>query len=124
MLTDKEIRPIAQAIVNEAKATARVDQGTLKRSISYTVDQGVYIFRQMYYGDFNDNSQLERIIRHKFPRGVPYRVSLLDLNGRVKEQTRIKTGSASQKSLLPTLTKIGTSAVTSLINRIRNRGKA
>lgn len=124
MLTDKEIRPIAQAIVNEAKATARVDQGTLKRSISYTVDQGVYIFRQMYYGDFNDNSQLERIIRRKFPRGVPYRVSLLDLNGRVKEQTRIKTGSASQKSLLPTLTKIGTSAVTSLINRIRNRGKA
>jgi hypothetical protein len=123
MLTDQEIRAIAQEIVDEAKRKARVDQGTLKRSISYTVTRGVYIFKEIFYGQYNGNSQLVEIVRKKFPRGIAYKIAYTNLNGREIEISNTKQGRASQKSLLPTLSRIGTSAVTNLINRIRNRGK-
>ena len=122
MLTEKEIRAIAKAIVDEAKSKARVDQGTLKRSISYTVTKGVYIFREIFYGQYNGNSKLEEIVRKKFPNGVPYKISYTDLNGREVEVSKTKQGRATQRSLLPTLLKIGTKAVQELKERIQNRG--
>jgi hypothetical protein len=123
MLDEREIRAIAQEIVNEAKRKARVDQGTLKRSISYTVTQGVYIFREIFYGKYNGNSQLVEIVRKKFPNGVPYKIAYTDLNGREVEVSKTKQGRATQRSLLPTLLKIGTKAVQELRQRIQNRGK-
>jgi hypothetical protein len=123
MLDEREIRAIAQEIVNEAKRKARVDQGTLKRSISYTVTQGVYIFREIFYGQYNGNSQLVEIVRKKFPNGVPYKIAYTDLNGREVEVSKTKQGRATQRSLLPTLLKIGTKAVQELRQRIQNRGK-
>ena len=49
MLSEAEIRAIASTVVQRAKATARVDQGTLRRSIAYTYVRGVVTFRQIYY---------------------------------------------------------------------------
>ena len=62
-MEESEIRTIAKSIVDKAKATARVDQGTLKRSIAYTYVRGEVIFRQIYYGSFGDNSLLEELAR-------------------------------------------------------------
>ena len=124
MLTDQEIRAIAKSIVDEAKqkGNVRVDQGSLRRSISYTVTRGVYIFRELYYGQYNGNSKLEEIVRKKFPNGVPYKIAYTDLNGREVEVSKTKQGRATQRSLLPTLLKIGTKAVQELRQRIQNRG--
>ena len=59
MLSEVEIRAIAKTIVDKAKRTATVDQGSLKRSIAYTYVRNEVIFRELYYGQWNDNSQLE-----------------------------------------------------------------
>jgi hypothetical protein len=60
MLTDQEIRAIAQRVVDQTKSTARVDTGALKRSISYTYVKGLVTFRMIYYGQFGKNAELEK----------------------------------------------------------------
>lgn len=92
MLTELEIRAIAANIVQRAKATARVDQGTLKRSIAYTYVKGVVTFRQIYYGVYGDNSQLEKLARQLMPNGVEYRIELTNENGGTYTVTRTKEG--------------------------------
>ncbi len=123
MLSEQEIRAIAQRIVDMSKSTARVDTGALRRSISFTYVKGVVTFRELYYGQFGKNSMLEKNAIKLMPAGVEWRIIYTEFGGKVYEVGRTRTGRATQKSLLPTLSRIGTSAVTSLINRIRNRGK-
>ena len=123
MLDEKEIRAIAQRVVDQTKATARVDTGALKRSISYTYVKGLVTFRMIYYGQFGKNTQLEQNAVKLMPRGVEWRIIYTKFGGNTYEVGRTRQGRATQKSLLPTLTRIGTSAVASLINKIRNRGK-
>jgi hypothetical protein len=123
MLTDQEIRAIAQRVVDQTKSTARVDTGALKRSISYTYVKGLVTFRMIYYGQFGKNAELEKNASKLMPRGVEWRIIYTKFGGNTYEVGRTRQGRATQKSLLPTLSRIGTTAVTNLINRIRNRGK-
>lgn len=123
MLEEKEIRAIAQKVVDMSKETARVDTGALKRSISFTYVKGVVSFRMLYYGKFKNNSKLEKNANRLMPRGVQWKIIYTAFGGNTYEVGRTQTGRASQKSLLPTLTQIGTSSIRGLINKIRNRGK-
>ncbi|CAC9972918.1 HK97 gp10 family phage protein [Flavobacterium panici] len=130
MLSDDEVRKIAQQIIDEAKAKAHVDQGTLKRSISYTVTNGKYIFRQMYYGFYGEdnpsgiNSKLEQIARRLMPRGVEYQVIGTDFNGRIKERTVKKSGRTIEKSPTPALSnKQTTSNLKKLVETLKKLRK-
>jgi len=115
-----EIRTIAKSIVDKAKATARVDQGTLKRSIAYTYVRGEVIFRQIYYGSFGDNSLLEDLAKQYMPFGVPYRVILTELGGDTYEKGKTKQGRSTQKRSL-TAAKNTTSNIKKLIATIKKK---
>lgn len=121
MLDEKEIRAIAQKIVDMSKNTAHVDTGALKRSISYTYVKGLVTFRMIYYGQFNNNAQLEKNADRLMPSGVQWKIIYTKFGGDTYEVGRTKTGRRSQKSLTPTLTRIGTTAVTKLLNKIRGK---
>ena len=84
MLSEVEIRAIAQEVVRRAKGTAHVDTGALKRSISYTYVRQVVIFRELFYGQFGDNSELEKIARKLISQ-----LKLLILNRAQKETIKI-----------------------------------
>jgi len=104
-MTEQEVREIAQSIVTKAKATARVDQGTLKRSIAFTYIKGEVIFRQIYWGQYGDNSQLEKLASQFMPYGIPYRIILTELGGGTFEKGKTKQGRSSQKKSLASTTK-------------------
>lgn len=86
---------IAQRVVDASKKTAHVDTGALKRSIYYTVARGNIVFRQLFYGQYNDNSQLiENAAR--MMKGIPYTIEELDEEGNIiKEQRRVASGRVS-----------------------------
>jgi hypothetical protein len=115
----QELRVIAQQIVNESKATSRVDQGTLKRSISYTVKRDEIIFREMNYGQYGDNSELMENAKKYMPYGSKYRFELIDVNGDIVETTKTKSGRTSIRKSLRQLSKTSTTNATALINKIR-----
>lgn len=75
---------LAQRVVDLSKKTAHVDTGALKRSIHYTVSRGNLVFRQLFYGKYNDNSELiqnaERIMK-----GIPYSIEELDEEGNIQK---------------------------------------
>lgn len=122
MLDEKIGRAIAQEIVNEAKRTANVDQGTLKRSIRYTVRNGVYEFRQTFYGVYG-NSKLEELAKKRMPNGTAYKVILLKVDGTVYESGKTKQGRTTQKSSIGSLIRSGTSKIKALISSIRGKEK-
>ena len=104
-MTAEQVRAIAQSIVTKAKATARVDQGTLKRSIAFTYIKGEVIFRQIYWGQYGDNSQLEKLASQFMPFGVPYKIILTELGGGTFEKGKTKQGRTSQRKALASTTK-------------------
>jgi len=80
--SQSELRAIAREIVQKSKASARVDTGRLKRSISFVVNlQGVITFTEVFYGQFGDNSDLEENIKSIWPSGVAYNLIYTDDNG-------------------------------------------
>lgn len=99
-MTEEQVRAIAQSIVTKAKATARVEQGTLKRSIAFTYIKGEVIFRQIYWGQYGDNSQLEKLASQFMPFGIPYKIILTELGGGTFEKGKTKQGRTSQKKAL------------------------
>jgi hypothetical protein len=115
-------------VVSKAKATARVDQETLKRSISYTYVRGVVTFSQMYYGIYGTNSQLEKLARKYMPSGVQYRIELLDLDGGVFEVSRVKRGNASVKSMIASVVRNNSPKIRAMIAKAllkkKNNGEA
>ena len=117
MLEEKEIRKIAEGIVKEARRTAKYEQGTLMRSISYTYIRGLLTFRQIFYGVYYENSQLEKLARQRVPRSISYQIVLTDFNRRVVERSRIKKGTASEEGSLTSLIRSGTSGIKALIAR-------
>jgi len=123
MLETKEIRAIAQKIVDISKSSARRDTGFLKRSISYTIEKNVYIFVEVFYGQFGAdgpkgiNSKLEQNAKRMMPSGVKWRMRYTDINRSVLKEGKIQTG---RNSLGKTLRQ-STTSVTNLINRIRRR---
>jgi len=122
MLETKEIRAIAQKVVDISKSTARRDTGFLKRSISYTVESNVYIFVEVFYGQFGTNSKLEQNAKRLMPSGVKWRMRYTDINRSVLQDGSIQTGRNSLGKIFNNL-KQSTTAVTNLINRIRRSGE-
>jgi hypothetical protein len=125
-LDEKEIRKVAQKVVDISKATARVDTGALKRSISYTYVKKVVIFRQIYYGQFKNNSQLEKNAAKLIPRGVEWKIIYTSFGGETIEIGRTRSGRASQRSIISTLLSGSTTAIKKLIakNKAKRAAKA
>ena len=99
MLSDAEKIEVANEVVKKAKETAKVDQGTLRKSISKTILRGEIIFRQMYYGTYGDNSELEEIAKDLIPRGTAYRIELIDTDGGIFEVGKTKSGRNTVRSI-------------------------
>ena len=125
----EEIRKVAQAVVTKAKATARVEQGTLKRSIAFTYVGGVIVFRQIYWGAYNDNSLLEDLARKMMPNGVKYRIVLTQMGGKTYTGSTkgissrgIKTGRVSQKNALSSIIS-STTNILNLAKKVLNGRK-
>jgi hypothetical protein len=118
MLSEAEIRAIASTVVQRAKATARVDQGTLRRSIAYTYVRGVVTFRQIYYGEYGTNSRLERIAAQLMPNGVEYRIELTDFGGDRVEISRTRSGRRKQTTVLNEIVKNNSPKIKDLISKV------
>lgn len=116
-IEEREIRKIAQRVVDMSKRSARVDTGALRRSISYTYVRGVVIFRELFYGQFGTNSRLERNAARLMPRGTEYQIIYTAFGGQTVEIGPTKKGRASQISVLNTLTSGTTDKIKALIAR-------
>ena len=102
MLTELEIRAKAQRVVDATKASAHVDTGALRRSISYTYVNNVVIFRQLFYGVYYDNAKLERNARLYMPSEVQWTIVNTDTNGR-----EVNVGSTGAGKIITKLIKRG-----------------
>jgi hypothetical protein len=125
MLSEEQIRAVAQRIVTESKGTSRVDTGALKRSMAFTYIRGVVTFRELIHGQFGDNSMLEKNAIRLMPRGVQWRIIYTKFGGGDLEIGRTRQGRATQGNALGNLLKSTTSKIRALIagNKARN-GKA
>jgi len=120
-MDEAQVRAIAQSIVTKAKATARVEQGTLKRSIAFTYIKGEVVFRQVYWGQYGDNSQLEKLASQFMPYGVPYRIILTELGGATYEKGKTKQGRTTQKKALASTSKTMTQKYIAAILKKRKK---
>jgi len=123
LLSEVEIRAIAQRIVDQSKSTARVDTGALRRSISYTYVRGVVIFRELYYGQFGTNSKLEKNAIRLMPNGVEWKIIYTDFGGNTREVGRTRMGRRRQSSAIDSVLRAGTTKIKDLINRVRGKEK-
>lgn len=123
--SDAEIREYIRKVVREAKDTANVDTGFLKRSI-----RGALIgrnksveFREIFYGAYNNNSRLIEIANRIMPNDIQWKVIFIDEEGNetaIKGKTR--TGrSISRKAI--TSENVSTSKIKALISSIKASGK-
>ena len=115
MLTETEIRAIAQKVIDQSKGSARVDTGALRRSMAFTYFRGVVTFRQFVYGQFGSNSKLEKNAARLMPNGTQWKIVYTQFGGREVESTPIRNGRASQSSVLGNLVKSTTSKIRALI---------
>ena len=123
--TDAEIRQYIREVVREAKNTAKVETGFLKRSIKGALigkNKSVE-FRQVYYGAYNENSQLVDIADRLMPNDIKWKVIYVDENGSettVKAKTR--TGrTITRGSLLSSV--LGTAKIKAFLKNLKG-GKA
>lgn len=123
MLSEIEIRAIAQTIVNKAKSTAHVDQGSLKKSIAYTYVRDVVIFRELYYGQWNENSLLEKYANQLMPNGVAWKIVYTKLGGDTYEVGKTKQGRATQRKAVAVALRNSTNNIKALITSIRKKRK-
>ena len=75
-----EDEALAQRVVEKSKREANVDTGRLKRSINQKVQRGVIVFREYYYGEYGDNSTLEKNAKDMMGN-IPYKIERLDEEG-------------------------------------------
>lgn len=74
--TDGQIRQYIREVVSEAKKSAKVDTGFLKRSIRGDLigrDRSVE-FRQAHYGAENENSKLLEIAQKIMPKDLKWTI--------------------------------------------------
>lgn len=126
MLTETEIRAVAQKVIDESKRSSRVDTGALRRSMAYTYIRGVVTFREFVYGQFGDNSKLEKNAIRLMPYGTKWRIVYTQFGGKEVDSTAVRNGRASQGSLLGNLVKSTTSRIRDLIaaNKKKRDGEA
>ena len=87
--TDGEIRTFIRDVVREAKRTSNIDTGFLRRSIKGDIigrDKSVE-FRQIFYGAYNNNSDLINIAKKIMPADLQWKVVFLNEDG---EETEIR----------------------------------
>lgn len=123
--SDGELRTLIRDVVREARATAHVDTGYLKRSIKGDIIKRTNSveFRQIFYGAYNNNSKLVEIAERIMPRDVQWKVIFLDEEGnetQVKATTR--TGRTISRKAI-NRESIYTSKIKSFISLIRGYGK-
>ena len=83
--SDAEIREYIRKVVREAKDTANVDTGFLKRSIKGDLigrNKSVE-FREIFYGAYNNNSRLVQIAERIMPKDLQWKVIFVDEEGTV-----------------------------------------
>jgi len=121
---DAEIRQYIREVVSEAKKTAHVDTGFLKRSIRGDLigrNRSVE-FREIYYGAYNENSKLLEIAQRVMPNDIDWKIIYENEEG---EETTIKgktrTGRTIRRSSI-TSKNVSTKNIKALIQSIR-RGK-
>lgn len=130
-MLEAEIRQIASSIVAKAKATARVKQGRLQRSIAYTYVRGIVTFRQVYWGAFGDNSLLEKLAAQYMPKEVPYRIELTVLGGgtykgdekEVLTSGRTRYGRSLPKTALKNAKNANSSSIKKLVAMVKKKRK-
>ena len=96
--TDAEIRQYIREVVREAKDTAKVETGFLKRSIKGDLigrNKSVE-FRQVFYGAYNDNSQLIDIAKRIMPSDIQWTVIFVDEEG---QETNVEGTSRTGRKL-------------------------
>ena len=97
--TDGEIRTFIRDVVREAKRTSNIDTGFLRRSIKGDIigrDKSVE-FRQIFYGAYNNNSDLINIATRIMPNDIKWKVIFLDEQG---EQTEIRGKSRTGRQIV------------------------
>jgi len=123
--TDGEIRQYIREVVSEAKKTANVDTGFLKRSIKGALigrNKSVE-FREIFYGAYNDNSKLLQIAQRVMPKDIDWKVIYEDEEGgetTIKGATR--TGRTIRRSSI-TSENVSTRNIKALIQSIRAKKK-
>jgi hypothetical protein len=75
-----EDEQLAEQVVVKSKREVNVDTGRLRRSINQKVQRGIIVFREYYYGEYNDNSSLEKNAREMMG-SVPYKIERFDEEG-------------------------------------------
>jgi len=120
-----EIREYIRRVVREAKDTANVDTGFLKRSIKGDLigrNKSVE-FREVFYGAYNNNSRLLQIAERIMPNNIDWKVIFVDEEGRETPiEGKTRTGrTISRKSI--SSENISTSKMKALISAIRASGK-
>lgn len=123
--TDGEIRQYIREVVREAKSTANVDTGYLKRSIRGDLigrNRSVE-FREVFYGAYNENSKLLEIAQRIMPNDINWKIVYENEEG---EETTIKgttrTGRTIRRSSISS-NNISSPKIKALIQSIRGKKK-
>lgn len=129
MLSINEQEELARKIVDQAKRSSKVDTGALRRSMSFGYVNGILTFRELYYGQFGENSDLEDLATKMIPRGTPWQMQYTEFGGatytqKVKPSGR-KIGSSPKRSTGKSSVSQTTSNLRALIDLVnRNRLEA
>ena len=123
--TDGEIRQYIREVVREAKSTANVDTGYLKRSIRGDLigrNRSVE-FREIFYGAYNENSKLLEIAQRVMPNDINWKIVYENEEGdetTIKGRTR--TGRSIRRSSISS-NNISSPKIKALIASIRGKKK-
>ena len=123
--TDGEIRQYIREVVREAKSTANVDTGYLKRSIRGDLigrNRSVE-FREIFYGAYNENSKLLEIAQRVMPNDINWKIVYENEEGdetTIKGRTR--TGRTIRRSSISS-NNISSPKIKALIQSIRGKKK-
>ena len=123
--TDGEIRQYIREVVREAKSTANVDTGYLKRSIRGDLigrNRSVE-FREIFYGAYNENSKLLEIAQRVMPNDINWKIVYENEEGdetTIKGRTR--TGRTIRRSSINS-NNISSPKIKALIASIRGKKK-
>ena len=123
--TDGEIRQYIREVVREAKSTANVDTGFLKRSIRGDLigrNRSVE-FREIFYGAYNENSKLLEIAQRIMPNDINWKIVYENEEGdetTIKGRTR--TGRTIRRSSI-SYNNISSPKIKALIQSIRGKKK-
>ncbi len=119
--TDGEIRQYIREVVREAKDTAKVDTGFLRRSIKGALigrDKSIE-FEQIVYGAYNNNSRLIQIAERIVPNDLKWKVTFINEDGETTEvKGKTRTGRTIARRQI-TSESIGTSKIKQLIKSIQ-----